>query len=476
MFQSNKKIIRAIWKLEDNTQISGSQRLTEIHTRLIKGRKNFQDAVNRTLNSAMKISALDLNVRDKALSLKSLSGQLADISGEISSSAGITASVAGEVVQSYDNLVDSIAEVSENAGNVMEGIAESQKKLDEIVDMSRDAIEESGVMEQDMSSLLEVVKHMQSVIASINSISGQTNLLALNASIEAARAGEAGKGFAVVAEEIRQLAEETKNLTNNMASFVTNIEHASEKSAKSVGSTAKSLGSIQEGLEVIRSINQEELCKVEEINGTIENIASVSKEINESMSLLDTQITSLNGGSELVNQDAERVKGISTDLLKVIEPIGIIESQLDETAALMGNMVLDHFYMIDNGIFIQSINSAIDAHKIWVSSLKEMVDKQCTSPLQTNPKKCAFGHFYYAMKPKNQEVAQIWKSVEEKHRSLHEGGGIVIKAIEDGNIHKAEEAYKRIYDLSMDLIGNFEAIKAAAEKLTQNKKNVFEAI
>ena len=60
-----------------------------------------------------------------------------------------------------------------------------------------------------MNTLLDVVNHMNEVIAGINSISSQTNLLALNASIEAARAGEAGRGFAVVAEEIRKLAEQT---------------------------------------------------------------------------------------------------------------------------------------------------------------------------------------------------------------------------------------------------------------------------
>lgn len=474
MFERNQKIVRAIWRLDDNPNITGSQKLMEIHSRLINGRKNFQEAVKRTFNSAMKISALDLNVRDKAETLKTVSSQLVEVSREIKSFTNTTAAITTEVVQAYDNLTDSISVVSENAGNVLEGIGESQKKLDEIVDMSHDAMRESGIMEQDMNSLLDVVKHMQTVIASINSISGQTNLLALNASIEAARAGEAGKGFAVVAEEIRQLAEETKNLTGNMASFVTNIEQASEKSAKSVGNTAKSLGSIEEGLKVIHGINQENRSKVEEINHSIGDNVSVSREINNSMSHMNSQIDSLNEKSMYVSQEAESVKDISTGLLNVIEPIGDIEAQLDETAALMGNMVLDHFYMIDNGIFIQSINSAIDAHKKWVSTLKAMVDSNTAVPLQTNPKKCSFGHFYYAMKPKNKEIAEIWKVVEQKHRNLHEGGTAVIKAVKEENTQKARDSFNKLEALSEELIKDFKNIQTAAEKLTQNRKNVFE--
>lgn len=474
MFERNQKIVRAIWRLDDNPNITGSQKLMEIHSRLINGRKNFQEAVKRTFNSAMKISALDLNVRDKAETLKIVSSQLVDVSREIKNFTNTTAAITAEVVQAYDNLTDSILAVSENAGNVLEGIGESQKKLDEIVDMSHDAMRESGIMEQDMNSLLDVVKHMQTVIASINSISGQTNLLALNASIEAARAGEAGKGFAVVAEEIRQLAEETKNLTGNMASFVTNIEQASEKSAKSVGNTAKFLGNIEEGLKVIHGINQENRSKVEEINHSSGDNVSVSREINNSMSHMNSQIDSLNEKSVYVSEEAEKVKDISTGLLNVIEPIGDIEARLDETAVLMGNMVLDHFYMIDNGIFIQSINSAIDAHKKWVSSLKAMVDSNTVSPLQTNPKKCAFGHFYYAMKPKNNEIAEIWKIVEQKHRNLHEGGTAVIKAVKEENTQKARDSFNKLEALSEELIKDFKNIQTTAEKLTQNKKNVFE--
>ena len=85
-----------------------------------------------------------------------------------------------------------------------------------IKDLSIKTIRESKEMQKDMDVLLNIINHMNEVIAGINSISSQTNLLALNASIEAARAGEAGRGFAVVASEIGSLSANTNVAANEI--------------------------------------------------------------------------------------------------------------------------------------------------------------------------------------------------------------------------------------------------------------------
>lgn len=68
---------------------------------------------------------------------------------------------------------------------------------------------------------------IQSVVQTIQQLSGRTNLLALNAATEAARAGEMDRGFAVAAGKVRKLAEITG-------------ENAEELGSVSSGSPAKS--------------------------------------------------------------------------------------------------------------------------------------------------------------------------------------------------------------------------------------------
>lgn len=99
--------------------------------------------------------------------------------------------------------------------NARQNMEETSGKVQEILTVLNDAIEESKKVEQ-----------VNGLTNDILNISSQTNLLALNASIEAARAGEAGKGFAVVADEIRQLADSSRETANRIQEINGVVIHA----------------------------------------------------------------------------------------------------------------------------------------------------------------------------------------------------------------------------------------------------------
>lgn len=470
----DKKIIHAIVHMQPIEERNGSQELLEVHERLMKGRKSFEEVVSNTLTSAMGMSALDLQVNDRVEELQNISGNLSALASDLNETSRQTTEITSEVAKAHEILSASIAEISSNTADSLEEIKKSQKNIENIERLSHQASEDSKKMQTDMAALRSVIDQMQTVIANINAISSQTNLLALNASIEAARAGEAGAGFAVVADEIRQLADETKTLTDNMGKFVGDIQAASSQSVESVETTVNALGLIHDNLAVVVEVNTDNRERLKEINESLTNITATGEEISSSMNEVDSHIGFLNQRLDGLNADAKNLDQLSQQLSKVIAPMCTIEDNLNHTAQSMGKMAHDSFYMPDNAMFIENVNKAITAHKNWLKTLDEMICNEKPQPLQTNEHKCGFGHFYYAVKPQNKEIQAVWQEIERKHKQLHGYGAQAIAALKHGNPEEARAAYKKAEDISKTLLADFDTVIKLSQKLDKEGIRVFE--
>lgn len=305
---------------------------------------------------------------------------------------------------------------------------------------------------------MAVLSNMNEVIQGINSISAQTNMLALNASIEAARAGEAGKGFAVVAEQIRSLAEETKQLTANMDGFVMKIEEASQMSCESLDKTVEELGEMRGNLTWILDNNVKSETNVTGITESITTIAAAGQEIFGAVSSVQDHMSRLHEECVVLNEYSDELGGIADELKSGMEPVKFIEQELDDSAKLMGDMVHDVFYMLDRQVFINTVQNAVIDHQKWLKTLENIVKSRAYLPLQTDDTKCAFGHFYYAVKPQNEKIAEVWAGLGEKHRRFHGFGKSVIDAVKSQNYTKAEHELAEARKLSLELLGDFDKI------------------
>lgn len=443
--------------------------------RINAGREKFDEITQKVLHSVMSLSSLDLNLKDKAGRIETISTATMVSAKELTHTADMTKKITAEVTAAHDSLTKSIAQISANTENILRGTKETETSLNEMKSLSETARQNSETMKADMEKLADIILRMRTAIGEITGISSQTNLLSLNASIEAARAGEAGRGFAVVAEEIRKLAEQTNALTAEMDIFVKEIDEATAKSSESVEGTVSSLQAIGEQVVGSVEISAHNKDMIVETVDEIGNVAAVSEEINSSMQEVDSSMEVISEEMFKVSGDAERLERISSSMKEVIEPIMAVENELDETAERIGSLVLDPFYRMDNATFIQTIQNAITAHKAWYETLKKIVEAKEAAPLQTDDHKCGFGHFYYAITPQNKEILNIWQAIAGKHHAFHQLGHVALDALNQSNQQMAEEQITKAELLSKELIGDFTQIIEVTERLTSEDKNVFEA-
>ncbi len=472
--KNSNAVINAISKLVDMQYEPANGELNNIHRRLTEGRKKFEQAATKTMDAVINMSSMDLILEKNVETVEQINADIASAVDTISESTSSTAHIASEISKAHESLTETIIEASDASAGIMEEIGKCEDELTSITKFSASAIDTANEMNTDIQGLLNIIQNMNEVIGAISSISSQTNLLALNASIEAARAGEAGRGFAVVAEEIRKLADETKTLTGDMGNFLVNIQDASKKTSDSMESTVTKLEHINERIQNVWKITGSNRTGMNHITDSVASLAAVSEEISSSMNELDNHMQYVNAQCQNLKESTKSLEISSHSIAEIVEPSKTIEKHLDESTKIMGEMARDAFYMLDNQVVLNSLNSAIDAHQKWLNTLKEMAQTGTLKVLQTDCTKCGLGHFYYAYQPLNPKVTDIWKKLGEKHKTFHSFGTDMTKAIRAGNTGNLQEIYKEAEGCSKELISDFHRLIQIIQELTKENVRIFE--
>jgi methyl-accepting chemotaxis protein len=233
-------------------------------------------------------------------------------------------------VQEMTMATQEIARNAEHTANTVNDVAQATDKgqqLSETFRRSVDAISDKvKAASATLTDLEQNMGQIDTIVATIRSISEQTNLLALNAAIEAARAGEQGRGFAVVADEVRVLSKRTHDSTEEISEMInsfhqstsasvstmTECEHLAEQNEDNSRRFADNFEHIARDIVVIQEVSTQIATAAEEQTVVTEEISKNVEAISEVADLFHSDVkASVEDARHLKTMSEEVTKGVS---------------------------------------------------------------------------------------------------------------------------------------------------------------------
>lgn len=460
-----KKVVKPILK-DKNAQelLIGIDALVAQGDRMSESSKQVLDAVGT-------ISSFDVKLTHMSTELMNFSGNLSDLSESNLAVVEETTATISQVNDNIDVTTETLEALAEHSEKLAVKNNESQDVLKEVGELKESVLSDAQNLKKNMEELARLVNGIEDIVESVQQIAAQTNLLSLNASIEAARAGEQGRGFAVVADEVRNLADGTKAQLEDMRQFVAKIYEASQNGNEGMDRTLNSINEMSEKIDnVSQTVGQnifmlkEVTDIVAEINGRMQNIRQATAEVNKAMDQCSTDAENLTNMTRVISSDAKE----SVDYAKTIAHV---DDDLTETIAYMYKGLDEGIAMIDNAHLCEVIEKAKEAHMAWIEGLGEMVNSMEINGIQTNPKKCVFGHFYYVIRLKHANVAEEWKSIEDIHAKFHAQGQMAVEAVQADDEQAARDAYQRAVEISDKLLAILDDVEEKIKKLDEAGEN-----
>ena len=412
----------------------------------------FVSSSKDLLKLTTSLSNFDVDMHYISLKTENAARQMGELGDSNLAIVEETTASMNQVSEIIDSTSDAFASVTEETSSLSLQNQKSKELLSTMETVKEDVISDTQTMKQKIEQLVDLTQKIGDIVASVQQIANQTNLLALNAAIEAARAGEQGRGFSVVADEIRQLSDDTKRNLEGMVSFVDQIYSAANDGKESI---ERALASTDKMSTIIDEVSSN-------VNGNITTLKDVTEKMNHlsgTVGHIKVSAQEINAAMGQSAEDAQQLLDISKtvsdtsgEAVNLAKNISTLDDNYSEVITHMFDRRTKGNCAVTNAELLENVRAAIQQHQAWYEKLANMVKEMKILPLQTNDKKCAFGHFYYSLKVTHPALLDDWKSIASLHKDFHHHGDIVIDAIYKKDSGKAQRFLKETEDISKKIV------------------------
>lgn len=291
--------------------------------KMIKSIAVNADSVHK---ASTDLSELSIFVSEGAEQMSTKANKVSKAADDMNTNMSSVAAAMEEASANTNLVASATEEMTSTIGEIANNSEKARAITDKAVAQAKtasDRVKELGTAAQDIGKVTET----------ITEISEQTNLLSLNATIEAARAGEAGKGFAVVANEIKELARQTAEATQDIKAKVEGIQNSTAGTVTDIETISKVINEVNEIVATIAASIEEQSSTTNEIAQNIVHLSSGIRDVNTNVSQssefsgqIATDIAEVNhsasdmsNSSSQMNLNTERLKELSVQLKIMVE-------------------------------------------------------------------------------------------------------------------------------------------------------------
>ena len=199
----------------------------------------------------------------------------------------------------------------------------------------------------------------------------------------------------------------------------------------------------------------------------VDYIHNSMNEIKSSANEIDQAMESSSSDAEILSHMTLNIHDEATQSVAFSKRISKIDDDLSTIVRNMFNKLQCGRYSTTGQDLQNIITKAKVIHSNWLGDLDKMVVKMRIYPLQTDAKKCAFGHFYQSIAVDHPKITDDWQKIDGLHHKFHNLGNQVISSIKINDKDGATRYRNEANNISVQLMSLLDQIHSKLNSVPQ---------